>query len=277
MRDVANVTYDFGGEVVLITGAGRGQGKNHALNFAMAGADVVIADIGEPLSTVPYPLATSDDLNAVAAEIEALGVRCQAAICDVRDQNQVQTMVDDAIKEFGKIDVLINNAGVESFLSVAEMTEETWDQAIDTMLKGTFLCSKAVSEHMMERRKGKIISTGSTASTHGMPGQAHYCAAKHGIAGFSKCLAIELAEYDINVNVVCPGGIDTPMVEGLLASRQAEFLESLPETTGPYNLFNPEEMLDTQEISNAMMWLASDGAKFVTGALIAVDAGFTIK
>jgi NAD(P)-dependent dehydrogenase (short-subunit alcohol dehydrogenase family) len=277
MRDVANVTYDFSGEVVLITGAGRGQGKNHALNFAKAGADVVIADIGESLSTIPYDLATADELNAVAEEIEALGVRCQAAICDVRDSQQVQLMVDDAIKEFGKIDVLINNAGVESLPTVAEMTEEAWDQMIDTMLKGCFLCSKAVSAHMMEERKGKIITTGSTASTMGMPRQAHYCAAKHGVAGFSKCLAIELAPFDINVNVVCPGGIDTPMVDGLLASREAEWLEKLPETTGPYNLFNPEEMLDTQEISSAMMWLASDGAKFVTGALIAVDAGFTIK
>jgi SDR family mycofactocin-dependent oxidoreductase len=277
MRDVGNVTYDFSGEVVLITGAGRGQGKNHALNFAKAGADLVIADIGQSLDSIPYPLASSEDLNEVAAEVEALGVKCQAAICDVRDSRQVQVMVDDAIAEYGKIDVLINNAGVESLPTVAEMTEEAWDEMIDTMLKGCFLCSKAVSAHMIEKRKGKIITTGSTASTMGMPRQAHYCAAKHGVVGFSKSLAIELAEYGINVNVVCPGGIDTPMVEGLLNCREAEWMEKLPEIVGPFNLFNPEEMLDTQEITNAMMWLASDAAKFVTGSSLTVDAGFTIK
>jgi NAD(P)-dependent dehydrogenase (short-subunit alcohol dehydrogenase family) len=277
MREVANVTYDFTGEVVLITGGARGQGANHARCFAAAGADVVIADIGEPMNTIPYPLATADELNDLAAEIESLGVRCQAAICDVRDRAQVKTMVDDAIAEFGRIDILINNAGVESLPSVAEMTEAEWDEMIDTLLKGTFLCSQAVGAHMTERGKGRIVTTGSIASTTGMPRQAHYCAAKHGVVGFTKALAIELAEFDVTVNVVCPGGIDTPMTQGLLVSRQAEWMEKLAEYGGPFNLFNPEEMLDSQEITNAMLWLASDAARYVTGAVLTVDAGFTIK
>jgi NAD(P)-dependent dehydrogenase (short-subunit alcohol dehydrogenase family) len=144
-------------------------------------------------------------------------------------------------------------------------------------MKGAFLCSKYVSAHMIQKRRGRIITTGSTASTMGMPRQAHYCAAKHGVVGFSRGLALELAEYGITVNVVCPGGIDTPMVAGLLEDRNSEWLEKLPELVGPFNLFDPEAMLDAQEITNAMLWLASDAAKFVTGSSLTVDAGFTIK
>ena len=222
-------------------------------------------------------LTGTEQLNDVAAEIEALGVRCQAAVCDVRDSRQVQTMVDDAIKEFGKIDVLINNAGVEGLPSVAEMTEEEWDEMIGVLLKGCFLCSKAVSPHMIERRKGRIISTGSTCAVLGFPQQAHYCAAKHGIVGFSKSLALELAEFGITVNVVSPGGVDTDMVKGLAGIRNGEWIQRLPELVGHFNVFDPAALLEPGEISNAMLWVASDAAGQMTGANVFVDAGYSIK
>lgn len=279
MRDVANVTYDFSGQVVLITGAARGQGENHALCFARAGASVVVSDIGESIESVPYGLSSFDQLNEVAAKVEALGVRCQAAICDVRNADQVQTMVDDTVAEFGGINVLVNNAGIESVAYATELTEQAWDDMIDIHLKGSFLCSKAVAAHMIDAEKGgRIVNIGSVESLIGLPRQTHYCAAKHGVIGFSKALALELAAHGITVNVIAPGGMDTPMTDGLLQSREgAEWLESLPEIVGITNAFNPDMGLDPQEISNALMWLASDAAKFVTGSTVSVDAGWGAK
>lgn len=277
---MGTVSYDFSGEVVLITGGGRGQGRSHALAFAAAGADVVICEIGETPSSVPYELTSSDELNDVAAEVEALGVRCQAAICDVRSSAQVKLMVDDAIKEFGKIDVLINNAGIESVSTAVDMAEETWDQMIDTQLKGTFLCSQQVGQHMVKARTGRIITTASTSSIVGAPRQTHYVAAKTGMFGFTKALALEMAEHDVTVNCVCPGGIDTPMVAGVIASKDPEtasWLEQLGLLTGPWNLFDDGDLLAPMEITQAMMWLASEGARRVTGAAIVVDGGYTIK
>jgi NAD(P)-dependent dehydrogenase (short-subunit alcohol dehydrogenase family) len=196
----------------------------------------------------------------------------------VRDGAQVQAMVGAAIEEFGKIDILINNAGMESLPTVQEMTEQQWDEMIDTHLKGTFLCSKYASAHMIGAKRGRIITTGSTLSVVGAPEQAHYSAAKHGMVGFSKSLAIELAPHGITVNVVCPGGIDTPLVSGLLASLgDRTDVEGLNDVGGPFNLFDPAAMLEPEDITSAMLWLASDAAAFVTGAVLVVDAGFTIK
>jgi NAD(P)-dependent dehydrogenase (short-subunit alcohol dehydrogenase family) len=277
MGEATNVTYDFSGEVVLITGAARGQGRSHALAFAAAGADLVLADICAPVEAVPYPLGTAEELEEVAAEARALGVRCETAVCDVRDRAQVRAMVEQAIGAFGKVDVLINNAAVESLPPVVEMSEEAWDAVLDTALKGTFLCSQAVAAHMVDARKGRIITTGSTASKVGMPLQTHYCAAKHGVVGFTKALAIELAEFGITANVVAPGGIDTEMTHGLLASPEGAGMKRMGAAGGPFNLFDPTAMLASQEITNAMLWLASDAARFVTGSTVTVDAGHTIK
>lgn len=277
-RTIANVSYDFSDHVVLVTGAGRGQGRAHAQAFAAAGADVVAADIAAPVATAPYELSSPDDLERTAELVRATGARCLPVVCDVRDCAQVQAMVAAAIERFGKIDVLINNAGIESLPTVQDMTEQHWDDMINTHLKGTFLCSKYVSAHMIVAGRGRILSTGSTLSVVGGPEQAHYSAAKHGMVGFSKSLAIELAPHGITVNVVCPGGLDTPMVAGLLASLgDRHDVEGLNEIGGPFNLFDPTAMLEPEEITRAMLWLASDAAAYVTGAVLVVDAGFTIK
>jgi NAD(P)-dependent dehydrogenase (short-subunit alcohol dehydrogenase family) len=277
-RKITNVSYDYRDQVVVITGGARGQGRAHALAFAAAGADIVVADIAAPMPSVPYSLATPQDLEQIAAEVRATGRQCLAIVCDVRDSRQVRSMITQAVTKFGRIDILINNAGMESLPTVAEMTEEHWDEMLDTHLKGTFLCSKYASAHMIPAGRGRILATGSTLSVVGGPDQAHYSAAKHGMVGFAKSLAIELAPHGITVNVVCPGGVDTPLVSGLLASiGERGDVEGLNEIGGPFNLFDPTAMLDAQEITHAMMWLASDAAAFVTGAVLMVDAGFTIK
>ena len=276
-REIKNVSYDYSGQTVLITGGSRGQGRAHALGFAKAGADIVICEPDGQFDSVPYAVGGPDGLNAAAAEVEALGVRCLPAVCDVSDATQVEAMVDDAIAAFGKVDVLISNAAIESIASVVEMEESAWDQLIDVNLKGAFLCSKYVAPGMIERGRGKILVAGSVNSHVGSLKQAHYVSSKHGQLGFVRALAIELAPHGITVNLVCPGSIDTPMVDGLLRSKDGEWLGQLADLTGPWNLFEEGVQLQPEEITAAMLWLASDAADFVTGTSLTVDAGFTIK
>jgi NAD(P)-dependent dehydrogenase (short-subunit alcohol dehydrogenase family) len=270
-----NVSYDFAGRVALITGGGRGQGRTHALGFARAGADVAICDVGGPLPTIDYGLGTADDLEAVAEEVRALGARCFAGVCDVRVESQVRDFVGQTVSELGRLDVLVNNAGVESIHSLAEMPEEAWDVLLDTNLKGQFLMAKHAIPHLP--RGGSIICIGSTNSLGATPSQAHYTAAKHGVLGMARSLAIELAPQGITVNTICPGGVDTPMVSGMAASDTMGLMSTLGTIGGQWNLLAPNEMLSPQEITRAVLWLASDGARFVTGSALVVDAGYTIK
>jgi NAD(P)-dependent dehydrogenase (short-subunit alcohol dehydrogenase family) len=186
--------------------------------------------------------------------------------------------VQAVIDEFGHIDVLVFNAGVDSVYTVDEMPEEAWEVMLDTHLKGAFLLSRHVIPHMVAAGNGgSIITTGSTNSALATPRQAHYTAAKHGIVGFSKSMAIDLAPHGIRVNVVCPGAVETPMISGLMASKDAEWLETLDKLTGMWNLLTPDHMLEPAAITNAVMWLASDGAALVTGISLLVDGGFSIK
>jgi NAD(P)-dependent dehydrogenase (short-subunit alcohol dehydrogenase family) len=281
---VNNIKWDFTGQVVLVTGGARSQGRAHALSFARAGATVVVADLCHDLASVPWPLGTEEELQQVVREIEKYDVRALPVKCDVRDAAQVKAMVDKAIGEFGKIDILINNAGIYPFNSVFDLTEDAWDETIDTDLKGVFLCSKYVSEHMRNARKGKIVITGSTSSFLSAARHTPYTAAKHGVIGLCKGLAIDLAPYGINVNVVCPGGVYTPHVmKALMEAAEANSDPSqdvnagIMELGGPWNLFGNEESLHPEDISNAMMFLASDAARYITGQTLIVDQGFSIK
>lgn len=279
-RAVRNVTYDFSGQVVLITGAGRGQGRAHAMSFARAGASIVAADIAGPIDTVPYPLSGAEDLERLADELGELGAECLTCVCDVRDAAQVQATVDAALDRFGRVDVLINNAGIESVYAAVDLSEQAWDDMLDTNLRGAFLFAKLLAPGMIARKRGKIINTGSTASFIAITQNAHYVAAKHGMLGLTRALALELAPHGINVNVVCPGAIDTPMNEGLFASHE-DWITGLAPMAGPWNLMaeDPAQagMLAPEEISHAMLWLASDAADFVTGTSVVVDAGLLIK
>jgi NAD(P)-dependent dehydrogenase (short-subunit alcohol dehydrogenase family) len=276
-KEFKNVTYDFSGQTALITGGGRGQGRAHALAFAEAGADVAICEPEATFDSVPYPVGGPDDLNSTAAEVEALGVKCMPAVCDVRDSAQVKTLIDDTVAGLGKIDILINNAGVDSIYGIADLGEREWDELLDINLKGVFLCSKFACEEMIPRGRGKILATGSINSHVGTPRQSHYVASKHGVLGFVRALAVEVAPHGITVNAVCPGAVDTPMAAGLLNNPDGEWLEQLPSLTGPFNLFEDGVSLEPQEISAAMLWLASDAADHVTGTSITVDAGFSVK
>jgi SDR family mycofactocin-dependent oxidoreductase len=274
------VEYDFSGQVAFVTGAAHGQGRSHAQHYARHGADVVAVDLNENKDTVPYDLGTSDELAETARMVEDEGQQALTVEADVSQEAEVQGAVEEAVDEFGHVDILANNAGIESIAEATEMTEETWDELVDVNLKGVWLAAKHVGQHFIDRGDGgKIVNTASTSGYSGVPiGNAHYVSAKHGVRGMTKTLALELAEYDVNVNAVAPTAIDTPMVTGMLeAYGDAVLDEGGAALSGPFNVFDPGEMLESKDISEAYMWLSSDAARYVTGITLPVDAGFLAK
>ncbi len=207
-RQIKNVRYDFTGNVVLVTGAARGQGRSHALAFAQTGADVVISDICGPIESAEYDLGTLEQLVDVGKQIDDIGVSNLVKVCDVRDETQVADLVDAVLERYGRIDILVNNAGIDGVAHVTDISPNMWDDMIDTHVRGAFLMSKAVAPTMMKQVHGKIIMIGSMGSFLGLPSRAHYITAKHALAGLTKALALDLAKYKINVNILPWCGAD---------------------------------------------------------------------
>jgi len=272
------VEYDFSGQVAFVTGAAHGQGRSHAQHYAKHGADVVVTDICDNIESNPYDLGTSDELEETASMVEAEGQEALALEMDVRDEARVEAAVEEAVDYFGRIDILANNAGIWNMSDLVKMDEQQWDELVDTNLKGVWLTSKHVGKHFIDRGDGgKIVSTSSTAGLVGIPGGGHYVAAKHGVLGLTKTLALELAEYDVNVNAVCPTGVNTPLVAGMLEAYGEETMEEMGAIGGPFNVIDQGELVEPRDISEAYMWLSSDAARYVTGIALPVDAGFTAK
>ena len=262
------------GKVAVITGGARGQGRSHAVTLAREGADIVICDIAAQIDTVPYPMSTPEDLEETKRLVEDLDRRCVAVQADVRDGAQMQAVAERAMSEFGRIDILLANAGIAGFASGGswELTDAQWRDMIDTNLTGVWQSCKAVIPHMIAGgRGGSIVITSSTAGLKGFAGTGHYVAAKHGVVGLMRTLAIELAPHNIRVNTVHPTGVNTPMV---VNDAIAQMLGDNPSAIA--NLL-PVEMLEPVDISNAILWLVSDDARYVTGVTLPVDAGFTVR
>lgn len=276
-----HVTWDFSDEVVLITGAAHGQGRNHALSFARAGANLALSDLEKGISSVVYDLGTQEELNQVADECRALGAKVVTRPCDVRDPQAVEEFVNAAVEEFGRIDIAVAQAGIASIVDIVDMSETQWDELVDTNLKGVFLTFKFAAKAMIATgTQGRLVATGSLNSFVGYPMNGHYTAAKHGVAGLCKAMAQEVAEHKIRVNFVAPTAIDTPMANQMLLGPDVPegYPERLGALTGPFNLLDDDGgMLDPEEITQAIMWLASDSSRYVTGTHIAVDAGFLTK
>jgi SDR family mycofactocin-dependent oxidoreductase len=263
------------GKVALISGAARGQGRSHAVRLAQEGADIIAFDVCRQLGTVPYPMATSEDLKETVRLIEDLDRRIVAREADVRELGAVQAVVDEGVGEFGRLDVVCANAGIAGFAeNTWSMTEEQWDEMIAVNLTGVFKTVRAAAPKMIEAGNGgSIVITSSTAGIKGFPGTAHYVSAKHGVVGLMRTLANELAQYSIRVNTVHPTGVNTPMIHN-------EFMDQvLSDPEVGVNLQNalPVDMIEAVDISNAIVWLSSDEARYVTGVMLPVDAGFLGK
>jgi SDR family mycofactocin-dependent oxidoreductase len=273
------------GKVALITGAARGQGRAHALRLAEEGADIVALDIAEDASRdigyLPYEISRDEDLEKTVARVEGTGRRAIAARADVRSQEQLDAAVERGVSELGKIDILVANAGIVSMAPFWEMSEEMWGEMIDINLSGVWRSAKALAPHMMERRAGAIVMTASQASFEPTALISHYASAKHGVIGLMRNVALELAPHDVRCNAVCPGAIDTAMINNprlyeLFAGGGEPTREVALESTRHYNLLNGRSMLPPEAVSNAVLWLVSGEAEHVTGVALPVDAGHTI-
>ncbi len=260
------------GQVALVTGAARGQGRSDCLTLARAGAQIVALDLCRNLPYPGYSLGTRAQLDEVVAMVEELDRRAVAVVADVRDEDEVRDAVALAISELGRIDILVNNAAVAGMMPFWEITSAQWDTVIDTNLKGPWLMAKYVAPHMIAQRRGKIVNIASVGGVRGQGHLAHYVAAKHGLVGLTRAMAIELAPYGINVNAILPGSVASPMLDGL-----AEELGATPADV--QRLFATDhlfpQVIDPQDVAEAILWLVSDAARFTTGATIPVDAGWT--
>jgi SDR family mycofactocin-dependent oxidoreductase len=269
--------YDFEDRVAFVTGAGRGQGRSHAVTYADHGADVVVTDIDGRVESTPYPLSSAADLEQTAALVEEAGGRALTAAVDVRDESQVAAAVEKALDEFGHIDILAHNAGIWTVGDLVAMDEQTWDDLLDVNLTGAWLCAKHVGKHFIDRGNGgTMVFTSSTAGLVGASGSGHYAAAKHGVVGLTKTLALELAEYGVTVNCVAPTGVETPLLDGIRETVGPEAMAAISDRSGSMNVLD-EQLLDPRDVSEAYMWLSSDAARSVTGTVLPVDAGMTAK
>lgn len=244
---------EFQGQVALITGAGRGIGRGIALYLAKLGAKIGVADIQLTLA------------ETVVKEIKEAGGDAIALQADVRKSDQVKHMVEDLLQAYERIDILVNNAGIFTSATFPEMTEEQWDQMIDVHLKGTFLCSRAVVGHMLERGSGVIITMSSTSGISGGTSGAHYAAAKGGILAFTRSIGKELAGRGIRVNSVAPSKIETDMLQGVdTPEARAQLISRIPAG----RLGKPED------IAELVAFLASDRASYIVGEVIVASGGY---
>lgn len=239
--------------VALITGGGSGIGEATALLFSQEGAQVAICDVNE------------ENARRVASTIMDKGGKSRPYLADVSHKAQVDELVSSVLKDFGRLDILINNAGINRDAILKRMTEEQWDLVLNVNLKGSFLCAKAASAPMMEQRYGRINNTSSIGAL-GNVGQANYSASKAGIIGLTKTLALELARFGINVNCVAPGPTVTPMISALPKDIAERFKEGVP----------LKRFAEPREIANVHLFLASDESSYITGQVIFVDGGVSV-
>jgi SDR family mycofactocin-dependent oxidoreductase len=263
------------GKVAFITGAARGQGRSHAIRLAEEGADIIAVDICRDYPTVGYALATEADLAETVKAVEALDRRIVATQADVRDFAALKTAVDDGVAQLGRLDIVCANAGICTVQPWDEVTPAVWQDTLDTNLTGVWNTMVAGAPHLIAAGGGSIICTSSTAGIKGLPFLAPYVAAKHGVVGIARTMANELARHQIRVNTVHPTGVDTPMGTGL---GGLEPLIGKAANLGPIFMNTlPVETVDARDISNAVLFLASDESRYVTGLEFTVDAGNTIR
>lgn len=272
------------GKVAFITGAARGQGRSHAIRMAQEGADIIAIDVAKQLDSVPYKGATPEDLAETVRQVEALDRRIVASQADVRDYDGLKSALDEGVAQLGRLDIVSANAGIFSNATAEELSDEAWNEMIAVNLTGVWHTAKAAIPHLRAAGGGSMILTSSTAGIQGFPNFVHYVAAKHGVVGIMRTLALELAPDLIRVNSVHPTSVDTDMIQNdalyaLFAPDLAPEERTREVLGGRFQAMNalPIPWVEPVDISNAVLWLASDEARYVTGIMLPVDAGSTTK
>jgi NAD(P)-dependent dehydrogenase (short-subunit alcohol dehydrogenase family) len=255
MEKVSFSEFDLSGKVAIITGAGRGMGYHIALALAKYGSDLVICS------------RTTSELEKTKEEIERFGRKVLILRMDVTKIPEIHFMVEESLRTFGHIDILVNNAGVNIPQWAVDVTEETWDQIINTNLKGLFFCAQAVGKVMIQQKKGKIINISSQSGSVGIPQRAAYCSSKGGVNLLTKVLAIEWAKYNIHVNAIAPTYIETPMTKPML--EKDEFRNFVLGNIPLGRVGKPEDVI------GAVIYLASEASSMVTGHVLLIDGGWT--
>ncbi|ODU06902.1 MAG: 3-ketoacyl-ACP reductase [Pseudonocardia sp. SCN 72-86] len=272
---------DLTGRVALVTGAARGQGRSHAVHLAEAGADVIALDVCAQIDTVTYPMSTPDDLDETVRLVEAHDRRCHSVIADVRDPAAVRTAVDTGVGELGRLDVVVANAGISGYGGVERgLSDEAWRNVLDTNLTGAWNTCAAAIPHM--GHGGSIVLTSSVGGLKGIRNLVHYSSAKHGLTGLMRTLALEHAHRSIRVNLVHPTAVDTPMImnPGTFRMFRPDLddpgIDDVREAFAANNAM-PVPWVEPADVSKAVLFLASDDARYVTGAMLPVDAGALLR
>jgi SDR family mycofactocin-dependent oxidoreductase len=261
-------------QVAFITGAAHGQGRATALALAKEGVHIVAFDIAKPLTYPGYKLGSADDLSTLKAEIERIGVQCLIFQGDVRIDADLKVAVSETLTQFKRIDILFNNAGICAYGLAHELSEEAWDAMIDINLKGSWLAARHIIPVMIAQKSGNIVNNSSIAGLRGMNRLSHYAASKWGLVGLTKSWAIELAPHNIRVNSIHPTGVNTPMNDGLAALEGKTPQEIAEASAG--NLI-PVPWIEPEDVAQAVLYLVSDKARFITGSQFVLDAGLLTR
>lgn len=271
------------GKVAFITGAARGQGRAHALRLAEEGADIIAVDVCQDIPGLTYGMGTSEELAETRSLVEALNQRIITSEVDVRDSAALTDAVKHGVSELGRLDIVSANAGIVSSGKSWEIPESTWQQMLDINLTGVWKTVKACIPAMLEAGNGgSVVLTSSEAGVRGMPNISHYVSAKHGVVGLMKSLANELGPDQIRVNAILPGNVATEMIfndtvyklyRPDLEHPGKEDISAQKSAANPMGL----AWMEPRDISNALLWLASDESRFVTGLSLVVDAGWHVK
>lgn len=272
------------GKVALISGAARGQGRSHAVRLAQEGADIIGVDICGPIDNLAYPASTPADLAETAELVRAQGRRIVTAQVDVRDYEALKAAVDTGLAELDRLDIIVANAGIGTFGSkLHKMPENIWQDMIDVNLSGVWKTVKAGVPHIINgKRGGSVVLTGSGGSHKALAYTGHYIAAKHGVMGLMRSFAVELGQHMIRVNSVHPSQVNTPMTMNEVTFRlfRPDLENPGPDDFAPFSQMThtlPVPWVEAIDISNAVLFLASDESRYITGVSLPVDAGALLK